>query len=451
MLRLLIIWHLKYFDFHIPRLHLIKHYNMPVAPRGLITAESKCSAAEHGKSFLGIPRVSAHRLNFYDACVEELGKQYAAANLPLEITEKKAAEIFIELAERYDEVEVWVPDQPGTEEVDFLLELKNVLPAKVVFHQLPSNTLLQADELPMEVGKIPRTFSGFRKRVEKKGYHQYGFSRMQEVSDFLPTRFSPARQRVKQYIFEDQHIINYKYTRNGLGPGDYSSRFGKWLAAGTVSAAEIGAAILKYEKERKKNISTYWLLFELLWRDYFHFLHKKIGAQLFTPQGMKQRRSPGLVDSIAWRFTGSNVAMQIPAAHRKEAEELWGAFRSWALASNGMEFIDAMMLELYATGELSNRGRQCAASYLIHDLHVPWWWGAQWFEYLLTDYDVSSNWGNWAYIAGVGADSRPVHRFNITNQARKYDADHFYRDWVKEQKWSVPEDALPEEFPGEFV
>ena len=41
-----------------------------------------------------------------------------------------------------------------------------------------------------------------------------------------------------------------------------------------------------------------------------------------------------------------------------------------------------------------------------HELHAPWWWSAQWFEYLLLDYDVVSNWGNRAYIVGVGADSR---------------------------------------------
>jgi deoxyribodipyrimidine photo-lyase len=108
------------------------------------------------------------------------------------------------------------------------------------------------------------------------------------------------------------------------------------------------------------------------------------------------------------------------------------------------------MKELYLTGWISNRARQCAASYLIHDLHVPWWWGAQWFEHLLADYDVSSNWGNWAYIAGVGADPRPVRAFNIKKQAEMYDTDGSYRSWAHAQNWHIPANALPADFPGEF-
>jgi len=424
---------------------------MEVAPRGLITRESIQIEAERQVSFLGIPRVSQHRLNFYDTCVEELGNQYAAAHLPLEITDRGAAELFDELAGRYDEVEVWLPDQPGQEEKAFIARLRAGVPGNVAFKLLPPNTLLAPDELPMEIDNVPGTFSSFRKKVEKKGYGQYRFATMINGSAPLSAELSSGRQRIASYIFQDQHIRNYKYTRNGLGPGDYSSRLSKWLAAGTISAAEIGAAIVRYEGEQLKNISTYWLLFELLWRDYFHFLHRKIGAALFIPRGMKNVRSPGLVDSISWFFVGSNVAMKVPATHRQEAEELWRRFRSWARGVTGVAFIDAMMLELYATGELSNRGRQCAASYLIHDLHVPWWWGAQWFEYLLLDYDVSSNWGNWGYIAGVGADPRPVRRFNISQQAKNYDKDHSYRNWVAGQEWSVPEDVLPRTFPAEFV
>ena len=51
---------------------------------------------------------------------------------------------------------------------------------------------------------------------------------------------------------------------------------------------------------------------------------------------------------------------------------------------------------------MSNRGRQNVASYLVHDLNLDWRLGAGYFEAQLIDYDPASNWGNWAYIAGVG-------------------------------------------------
>ena len=42
---------------------------------------------------------------------------------------------------------------------------------------------------------------------------------------------------------------------------------------------------------------------------------------------------------------------------------------------------------------MSNRGRQNVASYLALDLGIDWREGADWFESLLVDYDVCSNWG----------------------------------------------------------
>ena len=80
---------------------------------------------------------------------------------------------------------------------------------------------------------------------------------------------------------------------------------------------------------------------------------------------------------------------------------------------------------------MSNRGRQNVASYLIHDLGVNWTWGAAWFENRLIDYDSSSNWLNWAYIAGVGNDPRKGRHFNIENQSAQYDPKGRYvRYWL---------------------
>ena len=86
------------------------------------------------------------------------------------------------------------------------------------------------------------------------------------------------------------------------------------------------------------------------------------------------------------------------------------------------------MRELLNTGYMSNRGRQNAASYLIHDLGIDWRLGASWFEHLLLDYDPSSNAGNWIYIAGVGNDPRPIRKFNKLRQAEIYDRKKQYRN-----------------------
>jgi deoxyribodipyrimidine photo-lyase len=106
-------------------------------------------------------------------------------------------------------------------------------------------------------------------------------------------------------------------------------------------------------------------------------------------------------------------------------------FDKWKTAKTGIPFIDANMKELNETGFMSNRGRQNVASFLVKDLKLDWRWGASYFETKLIDYDVTSNWANWAYIAGVGNDPRENRYFNILKQARDYDANgDFVKYWL---------------------
>ena len=67
-----------------------------------------------------------------------------------------------------------------------------------------------------------------------------------------------------------------------IHPGeDYSTKFSPWLALGCLSPRQIHAEIRRYEKERVANQSTYWVLFELIWRDYFKFVCLRYGNSVF--------------------------------------------------------------------------------------------------------------------------------------------------------------------------
>ena len=154
------------------------------------------------------------------------------------------------------------------------------------------------------------------------------------------------------------------------------------------------------------NESTYWLVFELLWRDYFRFMMKKYNAKFFQQAGIQDKG-----------ITVNKHNMQ--------------QFQEWIDGNTGVDFVDANMLELKLTGFMSNRGRQNVASYLCNDLKLDWRYGASYFEQQLIDYDVCSNWGNWAYLAGVGNDPRGNRYFNIEKQANDYDKNKAYRNlWL---------------------
>ena len=89
------------------------------------------------------------------------------------------------------------------------------------------------------------------------------------------------------------------------------------------------------------------------------------------------------------------------------------------------------MIELQKTGFMSNRGRQNVASYFCKNLQLDWRIGAAYFEKMLIDYDVHSNYGNWLYLAGIGNDARD-RSFNTEKQAEQYDSDKKFRNlWLK--------------------
>ena len=81
---------------------------------------------------------------------------------------------------------------------------------------------------------------------------------------------------------------SYKATRNGLTGLDYSSKFSPWLATGALSPRQIYADLKTFERDHGANDGTYWLWFELLWRDYFRLLHLQYGAALYRARGLSE-------------------------------------------------------------------------------------------------------------------------------------------------------------------
>ncbi|MFC6785667.1 DASH family cryptochrome [Halobaculum halobium] len=229
---------------------------------------------------------------------------------------------------------------------------------------------------------------------------------------------SSGLDRLDRYLWREDRLRKYKDTRNGLLGQGFSSKLSPWLNAGCLSPRYVHAAVDRYEHERVSNDSTYWLVFELLWRDFFQFQFAKHGADFFGQGGIRGR------DDIDWRQDDA-------------------ALERWAGGETGIPFVDAAMRELNATGYQSNRARQNAASFLANTLRIDWRKGAAYFETQLVDYDPASNYGNWAYIAGVGNDSRD-RSFDIVNQANTYDGDGAYvKRWVPELS-DVPAEAVHE-------
>ncbi|KAJ3091309.1 hypothetical protein HK102_001002 [Quaeritorhiza haematococci] len=224
-----------------------------------------------------------------------------------------------------------------------------------------------------------------------------------------------ALARLKHYLYGTDAIKTYKDTRNGLLGSEYSTKFSPWLSVGAISARKIAWEVWGYEDERGATKGTYWLWFELLWREYFKFVAMKYGNRIFFQEGISPP-STGNKKPIVWK------------------NDKVGAKR-WMDGQTGVPFVDANMRELRATGFMSNRGRQNVASFLTKDLNVDWRLGAEWFECLLLDHDPCSNYGNWLYVSGLGNDPREDRHFNMVKQGKDYDPEGEYvGTWCPELK-----------------
>ncbi|KIX93755.1 uncharacterized protein Z520_10661 [Fonsecaea multimorphosa CBS 102226] len=225
-------------------------------------------------------------------------------------------------------------------------------------------------------------------------------------------------------------MTRYKDTRNGLLGTDFSTKLSAWLALGCITARQIHFHLLEFEEGRDdrfrdtkgygkgENPGTAAVRFELLWRDYMRLSTRKFGYRLFRLEGFRNDHS------YPWKTPGSKGS-------GPEVAEMLDRFLR---GTTGTSLIDASQRELYHTGYTSNRARQNVASFLAKHLGINWKLGAEWYECMLTDYDVSSNWGNWQYVAGVGNDPRGEARvFNPIKQGCDYDPQGEYcKAWVEE-------------------
>jgi deoxyribodipyrimidine photo-lyase len=382
----------------------------------------------------GFKNTGNFRANFLLESLKDLDKNLREIGSGLTLLIGKPEIEICKIAEKWKAQKVYTKKQVAYYELQTQTKVeKELKKIKCSLETFSTSTLIHDSDLPFSINHVPEIFTDFRKQIEKDIKIRKPFAKPASINsprfeqinwwslkDFeleqTPSDKRAAlvfkggetegRNRIKDYLFQTKSISTYKETRNQMIGENYSSKFSAWLSLGCISAIEIYWEIKNYESTFGANESTYWLIFELYWRDYFSFLMQKHGRQYFLQNGIKANAPYDII-------------------HNKSL------LNNWKNGTTGNDFIDANMKELKLTGFLSNRGRQNVASYFCHNLKLDWRYGAAYFEEQLIDYDVTSNWCNWAYIAGVGNDPRGVRQFNPDIQANQYDKNKTYRNlWL---------------------
>ncbi len=367
----------------------------------------------------GLATMSHHRWRFIKESLIDLDKQLHKLGQHLIVCYQSPVKAIYDIASSYQVSYLYRSRQTGYYENQQWLSLQKQLPL-VQFIETDTHTLFALDQLPFPLAKLPDTFTQFKNAVE-----QCTIAKPRSPVGFLPS--SPAMKtdwlnrfpdyskseheiffyggeiagltQLKNYL-ASENASHYKKQRNELDGWQNSSKLSPWLANGNLSVRQICFNLNHYEQQTGANESTYWLFFELLWREYFQWYAHHHGKHLFRFKGIKQQKP--LTSFYPERF------------------------QKWCNGNTPYPLVNACMKQLNATGFMSNRGRQIVASCLVNELTVDWRYGAAYFEQQLLDYDVASNWGNWQYLAGVGADPRGKRHFDLNKQTQQYDLDGLF-------------------------
>jgi len=344
-------------------------------------------------------------------------------------------EIISGLAKQYRATTIITQKEIASEELDRELQVKDAIAGlDVELNLIWGRTLYHKDDIPYTRDKIPLTSKAFRLNVTKSTQVRdlipspsqiscpdisdwgdiphpsdigYSYKELDmDVVTTYPAGETKALERLQYYTFDSELLTSYKWTRNRSLGLDYSSKLSPYLALGSLSPRMIYHEVKRYEREIKKNISTWWLIFEVVWRDFFTYKSWRVGNSMFNSGGIRDK-------DVTWSYDKA-------------------LYKRWIQGNTGIPFIDAHQKELLTTGFMSNRGRVNSASFFTRDYQIDWRWGAAWFEHCLIDYDVYVNWMNWHTQAFDIYYTNPVH------QSMKYDKDgKFILRWLP-QLQSLP-------------
>jgi deoxyribodipyrimidine photo-lyase len=384
----------------------------------------------------GFKKTEKYRAKFLLETVQELKNALKKLNITLLTYNARPEDIIPKLVKDHQIKNIYLQKEWTRDESDVLDGVIAKVPALVNFEESYDQFLFHPEDIPYKSFKeIPEVFTTFRKKCEKHVNVSKPLpipdpmpkENLLEISTSIPTLEDlgfegfqmdsrtafpfkggefEALVRIEEYFWTTKKLAYYKKTRNGLVGKDYSSKLSAWLANGSISAPTIYWEVKRFEEEIKKNQDTYWLIFELIWRDYFKYVSLKHRDKIFMIGGI-------LYKDYDWNT--SKIAKD-----------------QWINGQTKEPFVNANMKEIAATGWMSNRGRQNVASYWSKELKQDWRIGAAYFESMLIDYDVHSNWGNWMYNSGVGNDPRD-RKFNIKRQAEMYDRNGKFQNlWLQE-------------------
>ena len=377
-----------------------------------------------------IPKNDA-RISFIHKELNTMNEHLQSFETGINMFHGNPKEIFQSLIDKYHIVKVFINHDYEPYAISRDLEIKELLNSNnIEFNTYKDQVIFERNEITKKDGNPYVVYTPYSKKwLEAYQINEHKNYTSEDLLDRFyssvkPTfltlddiGFTETRIPIKNYIFNSRIINEYEETRN-FPALDNTSKLGPHLRFGTVSIRQM---VSRAEAQENKIF-----LKELIWREFFmqilwHFPHTH-------KDSFKSK-----YDRINWR---------------NNEEE----FKKWCNGTTGYPMVDAGMRQLNETGFMHNRVRMLVGSFLCKHLLIDWRWGEAYFAEKLHDYEMSSNVGNWQWVAGTGVDASPYFRiFNPTSQIQKFDKELKYiQKWVPDfQELTYPSPMVEHKFARE--
>jgi deoxyribodipyrimidine photo-lyase len=378
----------------------------------------------------GNPKTGSLRARFLIESVVDLRKNLRAIGGELIIRIGNPAEILPQLAEEFQVNEVYHHREVAYEETNISEQVETALwKIRLNLKHFIGHTLYHKEDLPFPIKDIPDSFATFKKKIERDSTVRPCLGAPVAVNTpviNIPGELPALEQLgLDEPLFDprsdgvfiggetaaelqlEKFFLSNDRAETGKGGRSlqavHASKLSAWIALGCISMRHVYHEVVKHQQLTHNNQYNPMLL-DLLWRDYFRFMFKKHGQKFIAAK---------------------NNSEQLDFAVDQDV-----LFERWRNGQTGVPLIDAIMHELNATGYISNQSRQITAGFLVNELKVDWTKGAAYFEEKLIDYSPASNWGNWAFIAGINDARESRYHVETKPTAELETKSEFIATWL---------------------
>ncbi|PIA61347.1 hypothetical protein AQUCO_00300710v1 [Aquilegia coerulea] len=281
---------------------------------------------DYGKSSSGFDKTGPYRATFLIESVSDLRKNLESRGSNLVIRIGKPENVLVELAKAVGADAIYAHKEVSHGEVKAEEKIEEAMKEEgVEVKYFWGSTLYHVDDLPFSLEEMPSNYGGFREKVQGlevrktiaaldqlRGLPTRGDVEAGEIPTLLDLGLSPnatmtqdgkpaantslvggeteALQRLTKFAAECKAQPNKDGGHDSIYGANFSCKISPWLAMGCLSprfmfdelkktaTRTIAASMPKSGGSGSSGNGLNWLMFELLWRDFFRFITKKYSS-----------------------------------------------------------------------------------------------------------------------------------------------------------------------------